>query len=108
LSAGGSVLGLIAALEDVIARMPPDVKVIPGHGPVSNIDDIRTLATMLKDTRAAVERGFKQGKTLDQLKEEKVLEPWKDWSGPFITSDIYLETLYNDITGKSGSLVKPH
>jgi cyclase len=108
LSAGGSVLGLIAALEDVIARLPPDVKVIPGHGPVSNIDDIRTLVTMLKDTRAAVERGCKQGKTLDQLKEEKVLEPWKDWSGPFITSDIYLETLYNDITGKSGSLVKPH
>jgi len=106
LSSGGSVRGLIDALDDVIARMPSDVKVIPGHGPVSNIDDVRTLVTMLKDTRAAVERGCKQGKTLDQLKEEKVLEPWKNWSGP-ITSDIYLETLYNDITGKSASLVKP-
>jgi hypothetical protein len=39
------------------------------------------LVTMLKDTRAAVERGCKRGKTLEQLKEEKVLEPWKNWSG---------------------------
>jgi glyoxylase-like metal-dependent hydrolase (beta-lactamase superfamily II) len=108
LSAGGSVRGLIAALEDVIPRLPSDVKVIPGHGIVSNIDDMRTFVRMLKETRAAVERGCKQGKTLEQLKEEKVLEPWKDWAGPFITSDIYLETLYNDITGTSGSLVRPH
>ena len=62
---------------------------------------------MLKETRAVVDRGIKQGKTLDQLKHEKILDPWKDWSGQWITTDIYLETLYNDITGKSGSLVKP-
>lgn len=81
LSSGGSVRGLIDALDDVIARMPPDVKVIPGHGPVSNIDDIRTLVTMLKDARAAVERGCKRGKTLDQLKEEKALEPGRSGRG---------------------------
>jgi len=108
LSSGGSVQGLIDALEGVIARLPPDVKVIPGHGVLSNIDDIRTCVRMLKDTRAAVELGVKQGKTLDQLKAEKVLEPWKDWSGPFISSDVYLETLYNDVTGKSCSLAKGH
>ena len=108
LSSGGSVRGLIDVLEDVIAHLPSDVIVIPGHGPVSHIDDMRTCVRMLKDTRAAVEQGIKQGKTLGQLKEEKVLEPWKDWSGSLITSDIYLETLYNDVTGKSSPLAKPH
>ena len=63
-------------------------------------------ATMLKETRAVVDRGVKQGKTLDQLEHEKVLDPWKEWSGEWITADIYLETLYNDIVGKPGTFVK--
>ena len=108
LSSGGSVRGLIDALEDVMARLPSDVKVIPAHGPVSNLDDMRTLVKMLKDTRSAVEQGIKQGKSLQQLKQQNVLAPWNDWEGSFITSDIYLETLYNDITGKSERLTKSH
>jgi cyclase len=106
LTAGGSVRGLIAALEEVIPTLPPDVKVIPGHGVVSNLDDVRTFVKMLKETRAVVDQGVKQGKTLDQLKHEKILDPWKDWSGEWITSDIYLETLYNDIVGNPGTFVK--
>ncbi len=107
LSGGGSVEGMISALEDIVPKLPPDVKVIPGHGPVSNLDDVRRYVTMLKDTRAAVDAGIKQGKTLDQLKQEKVLEPWKKWSGDFISSDVFIETLYNDLTGsKTGKLIK--
>ncbi len=98
---------MISALEDIVPKLPPDVKVIPGHGPVSNLEDVRRYVTMLKDTRAAVDAGIKQGKTLDQLKQEKVLEPWKKWSGDFISSDVFVETLYNDLTGsKTGKLIK--
>lgn len=63
---------------------------------------------MLKETRAVVATGIQQGKTLDQLKQEKVLEPWKKWSGEFITSDTFIETLYNDLTGKKAGKFIPH
>jgi hypothetical protein len=52
-----------------------------------------------------VEQGVKRGKTLDQLKKEKVLEPWKGWSGQFISADAFIETPYNDLTGKPGTLI---
>ena len=55
-----------------------------------------------------MEKGVKQGKTLDQLKQEKVLEPWKKWNGDFITSDAFLETLYNDLTGKKDAKFIKH
>ena len=99
LASGGSVEGMIAAMEEVVPKLPPDVKVIPGHGDVANLDDVRAYVTMLKETRAAVQNGIKKHKTLDQLKQEKVLEPWKKWSGDYITSDVFIETLYNDLTG---------
>jgi cyclase len=100
LASGGSVEGMIAAMEEVLPKLPPNVKVIPGHGTISNLDDVRDYVKMLKETRAAVEKGVKSGKTLDQLKQEKVLEPWKKWSGDYISSDIFVETLYNDLAGK--------
>ncbi len=107
LASGGSVEGMIAAVDDVISKLPADVKVIPGHGPLSNLDDMRKFSAMLKDTRAAVEKAMKQGKTLDQMKAEKLLEPWKKWSGDFIKSDAFIETLYNDLAGKkSGEFMK--
>ena len=107
LGGGGSIGGMIAAMEEVVPKLPPDVKVIPGHGAVSNLDDVRAYVKMLKETRAAVEKGVQQGKTLDQLKQEKVLEPWKKWSGDFISSDAFIETLYNDLKGKKdGKLMK--
>jgi cyclase len=106
LAGGGSVRGVIAGLEEITAKLPPDVKVIPGHGTISNLDDIRACVKMLKETLVVVEQGVNQGKSLDQLKQEKVLEPWKQWSNEFISSDIFLETLYNDLTGKPGVLIK--
>jgi cyclase len=107
LASGGSVEGMIAALEQIVPGLPPDVKVIPGHGPISNLDDVRRFTTMLKDTEAVVAKGVKQGKSVDQLKQENVLAPWQKWSGDFITSEQWLVTLYNDLTGKkTGDFIK--
>jgi cyclase len=106
LGGGGSVEGMIAALEEIIPKLPADVKVIPGHGEVSILDDVRTYVGMLKDTRAVVQDGIKQGKTLDQLKQEKVLAKWEKYKSDFISSDAFIETLYNDLTGKPGQLMK--
>jgi cyclase len=107
LSGGGSVQGMIAALEEIMPKLPPDVKVIPGHGPVSSLDDVRRYVSMLKDTKSVVEAGIKQGKSLDQLKRENVLAKWQKWSGDFITTDQWLVTLYNELTGnKTGEFIK--
>jgi cyclase len=106
LNSGGSVEGMIAAIDEVAGKLPADVKVIPGHGPISNLDDVRKFSAMLKDTLAVAQKALKQGKTLDQMKQEKILAPWDKWSGDFIKTDGFIETLYNDLTGKHGEFVK--
>jgi glyoxylase-like metal-dependent hydrolase (beta-lactamase superfamily II) len=104
---GGSINGMIDGVEKVIAQVPPDVKIIPGHGPVSSLDDVRAYLKMLNDTRDAVQSALHRGKSLDQMKEMKLLDPWKKFSGDFISEDAFLETLYNSLTGqKNGKLIK--
>ncbi|HTE41662.1 MAG TPA: MBL fold metallo-hydrolase [Steroidobacteraceae bacterium] len=97
---GGSVKGIIAACEGTMGRLPKDAKVIPGHGPVSTFDDVRRYVTMLKETTAAVEKGVKAGKSIEQLKKDKVLDNWKQYSGTFISADAFTETLYVELTRK--------
>lgn len=102
LNGGGSVSGMIAACEAVLSQAPNDVKVIPGHGPVSSLENVRKFVAMLKETRSAVQKGVQSRKTLEQLKQEKVLAPWQKFSGEFVSTDVFIETLFNELTGKAG------
>jgi cyclase len=105
-SAGGSAQGMIAAMEKATAQLPADVKVIPGHGALSNLDDVRAFTKMLKETSAAVEGALKAHKTLDQMKQEKILAPWQKFSGDFVNTDAFTETLYNSLTNTKGEFIK--
>ena len=41
------------------------------------------------------------------MKREKILIAWEQWSGDFISTDAFIETLYNDLTGaKGGEFIK--
>jgi cyclase len=104
---GGSINGMIDAVAQVISQLPADVKVIPGHGPISSLDDVRAYLGMLKETRDMVQKALKDGKTLEQMKQAKLLDPWKKYSGDFVKEDAFLETLYNSLTGqKTGKFIK--
>ena len=104
---GGSIDGMISGVENAIAQLPADVKIIPGHGPVSNLNDVRAFLKMLKETRAAVDHAIESRMTLAQMKENKILDPWKKYSGDFISSDVFLETVYNSLTGQNnGKFIK--
>lgn len=51
-AAGGSLAGMIANVENVLARIPDDARVIPGHGPVGGKKDLARYRDFLR----AVER----------------------------------------------------
>jgi len=108
INGGGSSKGMIAALENAMTQLPKDVKVIPGHGALATLDDVRSFVTMLKETRGVVEKGVKAGKTLQQLQQEKVLAQWEKYSGQFVSTDLFIETLYNELTGKKVAALVKH
>ena len=105
-AAGGSVQGMIAACEKSIAQLPADVKIIPGHGALSNPDDVRVYVKMLKETSAAVQAALDAHKSLDQMKKEKILAPWSKFSSEAQNEDVFTETLYYSLTNTKGPFVK--
>jgi cyclase len=108
-ASGGSVQGMIDAMEKATAQLPADVKVIPGHGDLSNLDDVRAFVKMLKETSAVVQKAMDSHKTLEQMKQERILEPWREKWAPekgFINADAFIETLFNSLTGHKSEFLK--
>jgi glyoxylase-like metal-dependent hydrolase (beta-lactamase superfamily II) len=94
----GGVDGQIAALELILSRAPADVKIIPGHGNIASRDDMVKMLKVLKDTRAAVLAGLSQGKSLEQMKQEKAFARWDYLNeSHHIQSDVYFERLYKGL-----------
>lgn len=105
---GGTVSGMISGLESILDMMPANVKIIPGHGQLSTPADVRTFLDMLKKTRALVAQAAQQGQTLDQMKQNHLLEPYESYSKGFIKTDAWLELLYNEITHKKAAAYLDH
>jgi cyclase len=100
IDSGGSVKGLMKNLEEIIPQLNAETKIIPGHGPLANVDDLRKFLAMLKDSYAIVDKGVKQGKSLEQLKKENVLSKYDSWNWDVFKSNDFVEFVYKDIKGQ--------
>lgn len=66
-ASGGNVLGLIEGLERLIAELPDDVKLIPGHGKVTGKKELVEYLAMLNTVTERVRSGLAQKKDVDAL-----------------------------------------
>src|SRR6185295_6275665 len=65
LEAGGNVVGMTKTVGEVISKLPAGVKLIPGHGPLSDPEGLKAFHRMLVETTAIVQKKKKSGKTLE-------------------------------------------
>lgn len=97
-AAGGSIDGFIAAQEKILSLADSDTKIIPGHGGISTIDDVKELLTMLKETRKIIADEKSNGVALEDLIPKNPLEAYHDrWNGSFITTDLFVQLVYESI-----------
>jgi cyclase len=73
---GGDIKQLIVSLDKVLADYPADTKVIPGHGDLATMDDLRAYTTMLKETVAAAENGIRQKKTPAEIQKDPAISKY--------------------------------
>jgi cyclase len=100
LDSGGSVVGLTKNIGEIITKIPPGAKLIPGHGPLSTIDDLKRYHRMLLETTDIVRKKIAAGKTLDQIKSEGLPEEWKTWGTGFIKTDLWIELVFRSLSMK--------
>jgi len=107
LEAGGSLEGIIEALDTIVDLIIPvygqdgGTLVIPGHGRISNLGDVLDYRSMVLIVRDRLQHMIDQGMTLEEI---KAAEPTKDYDprygsteGPW-TTDAFIEAAYISLT----------
>jgi glyoxylase-like metal-dependent hydrolase (beta-lactamase superfamily II) len=100
LDSGGSVQGLTKNIADLLAKLPADVKIIPGHGALSTLADLKAYHQTLVETTDIIQKGMTAGKTLEGLKKDGLPEKYKSWGTGFIKTDFWIETVYKSLSMK--------
>ncbi|MGE5277286.1 MAG: MBL fold metallo-hydrolase [Acidobacteriota bacterium] len=78
---GGSARGYVAALDRVLARVPADVKVIPGHGEVSDLAGLKAFRQYVADVVDAAAKAKAAGKSKEDFLKDVDLPAYKDYGG---------------------------
>jgi glyoxylase-like metal-dependent hydrolase (beta-lactamase superfamily II) len=94
---GGSVEGLLANAEKLLATLPPDVKIIPGHGPLAGRPELERFVATVRESVSLVRAKRDAGKTLEQVKAEGLPEKFKSWGAGYIKQDMWLEMVFNSL-----------
>ncbi len=100
LSGGGDVDGLVSSLSEAIKRLPADVKIIPGHGPVLTLEDVKSYRDMIADTADIVRKQMAAGKTMDQIKAQGMPDKYKNLGTGFVKTDTWIQVIYNSLSKK--------
>jgi len=70
LNDGGSFRGFINILSQIIALSNDQTKIIPGHGPVCDINDVIALKKILQEHYEITEKGIAGGWSVKQIMDE--------------------------------------
>lgn len=95
-SSGGNVAGFIKTIGVVLEKIPADAKIIPGHGKLSTVEDLKNYHAMLNETVALVQKQIAEGKTLVEIKTNGLPEKYKSFGG----SARWIEAIHRDAAKK--------
>ncbi len=64
---GGNAFSMTRSIERIIDRFPANAKIIPGHGPLASMEDLKRYHQMMVATTEHMRAGAKAGKDLKAL-----------------------------------------
>ncbi len=97
-SSGGSAMGVVSGVADVLAHIDDSTMVIPGHGPMASKADLQAYHDFLKTAVSRVAALKSSGKSLEQVVAEKPLADFEqEWGDGFLKTDVWLSIVYSSI-----------
>ena len=95
---GGSLKGMIKAVDRVLSLTDESTKIIPGHGPLADKKQLVSFRQMLETAYERLRKLKAEGKT---AQEAAATEPLADldeiWGDGMFTSDRWIELIYSGV-----------
>lgn len=94
---GGNVLVMAENVGSLLGMIDENTKIIPGHGPLANKDDLMAFQQMLEGTAAEVKAMKDKGLSLDNIQKQGLTDKWQSWTDGFLTTDVWISIVYSSL-----------
>ena len=85
-------------VQTISDQLPSDVKIIPGHGPLATLDDLKAFKEMIDETVAIIRKGIEAGKDEKQVQEAGLPDKYSDAGTGFINANRWISIVYQSYT----------
>ncbi len=100
-SSCGNIEGMIANAALISKMVDAKTKIIPGHGPISNKEQLAEYHDMLSGVNASISKLIQEGKPLEAIVAAKPFSKWDGkWSNGGENPKQFITFLYQGKTGK--------
>jgi len=95
---GGTIDGVITAGYAVLSFANSDTKIIPGHGPLADVEGLQANLEMLKTARDRVQALIDQGMSEAEVVEAAPMAEFDaDFEWQFISAERFVRTVYRSL-----------
>jgi glyoxylase-like metal-dependent hydrolase (beta-lactamase superfamily II) len=94
LNNGGSFKGFLNMLNQIIVLADNNTIIMPGHGPLSSLNDVQQLKNVIEEHYEITVNGYKNGLSIDEILKEITSELQ---SGAGITKKDFIENIIYDL-----------
>jgi glyoxylase-like metal-dependent hydrolase (beta-lactamase superfamily II) len=97
-SSGGTIQGVIAACDRVLAIATDETRIIPGHGPLSNKAELRAYRDMLATVADRIGKLVAEGKSVEDIAAAKPTADLDEkWGNGFVKPDTFAQMVAHNI-----------
>jgi glyoxylase-like metal-dependent hydrolase (beta-lactamase superfamily II) len=94
-STGGTIDGMIGAVESALKLVTPSTSIVPGHGPIGRRGSLEAYAHMLATVRDRVRTAKRAGRSLAEVQASKPTADFDDaWGKGFMSAADFLPIVY--------------
>ena len=99
ISAGGSVDGVVAAMDKVLSMADDDTRIIPGHGALSNKAGLKQARDLLVKLRGRIQKLIDEGKSREEVIAAQPTKEFDEKYGQgFMKPAIWTGIVYDSLT----------
>jgi cyclase len=96
--AGGTLDGMIAAVDRVLAIATPSTRIVPGHGPLATREDLVAYRRMLATIGERVRAKLREGRTPEEIAASDVTAGFDDvWGKGFLTPPRFAQMVADNL-----------
>jgi len=97
---GGSVEGVVAAVDKVLAMAGDETTIVPGHGPLSNKAELKAYRDMLQEVGQQISEAVKKGDSLEAVTAARLTASFDaEWGDGFLKPEAFVQTVYDGMNG---------